>query len=363
MTTHELLETYSDSIIQIITPTGTGTGFFLEEYDLIVTNSHVVDGNKEVVINTSKKKKVISKVVYDDPRHDLAFVKTTVKLSNKLPLKLAQKEVDNGDKVIALGHPYGLKYSATEGIVSRAKRMEENIEYIQIDAAINPGNSGGPSFNKDGQVVGVNTFIIRDSNNLGFALPVSYVKDALDGYLKVKKENIIRCPSCLAFNLEETIEKSYCPNCGKKIKVAKKREEGYTPSEPTVELIEDIITEIGKDIKISRMGYKRWEIEEGSAKINIAYYDNGVIESDTYLCRLPKDNLKEIYTYMLKENAKLDYLTFSIHDNKVLLSYIIINSSLTKEVGGVALKRLVEKADFYDDYMIDNFGAIKIEEE
>lgn len=363
MTTQQLLEKFSDNIIQIVTPTGTGTGFYLDKYNLIITNSHVVDGNKEVVINSPKHKKILSNVVYDDPRHDMAFITTSIDLKTKNPLKLASKEVNNGDKVIALGHPYGLKYSATEGIVSRAKRVEDNIEYIQIDAAINPGNSGGPSFNHNGEIVGMNTFIIRDSNNLGFALPVSYIKDALKGYTKIKEENIIRCPSCLAFNKEKDIESAYCPNCGKKIETAKKREEGYTPSEPTVSLIEDIIVGLGKDIKTSRVGHKRWEIEEGSAKINISYYTNGVIECDTYLCRLPKENLKEIYQYMLLENADFDYLTFSIHQNKVLLSYIIMNSSLTKEVGGKALQRLVKKADYYDDYMIDKFKAIKIEEE
>ena len=152
MNTQIILEKYIENIIQIMTPYGSGTGFIID--DLIVTNSHVVGGLKEVVISAKKVKRTIASVIYDDPYYDLAFIKFDFKTSSS-PLLLSTTSVEDGDTTIAIGHPYGLNYSATEGIVSRASRLEGDLEYIQIDAAINPGNSGGPLLNTKGEVIGV----------------------------------------------------------------------------------------------------------------------------------------------------------------------------------------------------------------
>ena len=88
--------------------------------------------------------------------------------------------------MVAIGHPYGLNYTATQGVISKVDRIREGLKFIQIDAAINPGNSGGPLVNSNGEVIGVNSFIIRGGDNLGFALPVNYLKEALKLYLPNK---------------------------------------------------------------------------------------------------------------------------------------------------------------------------------
>ena len=204
MNTQLILETYIESIIQIMTPYGTGTGFIID--DLIITNSHVVSGLKEVVISAKKIKRVIAQVVYDDPYFDLAFIQLDSLQNTKNPLQLANNTVMDGDTTIAIGHPYGLNYSVTEGIVSRASRLQDDLEYIQTDTAINPGNSGGPLLDTQGNVVGVNTFIIQNANNLGFSLPSFYVREALDTFKKLKHENIIKCTSCKNLIQEENIK-------------------------------------------------------------------------------------------------------------------------------------------------------------
>ena len=186
MNTQEILERHIDNIIQIMTPYGSGSGFVVG--DIIITNSHVVSGLKEVVISSKKIKRDIRDVIYDDPYYDLAFLRLGFKSDYK-ELRLSTTKVEDGDTTIAVGHPYGLNYSATEGIVSRASRIQDDLEYIQIDAAINPGNSGGPLFNEMGEVIGINTFIIQNSNNLGFALPYFYIQEALDDFKKQKKED------------------------------------------------------------------------------------------------------------------------------------------------------------------------------
>jgi serine protease Do len=358
MNTQEILDTYQESIIQIETPLGSGSGFYLHKHKLIVTNSHVVSGLKEIVMSSKNIKRREAKVIYDDPKYDLAFI-STEEIKIKTPLTLSTKSVNDGDKVVAIGHPYGLNYTATQGIVSKASRLQGELEYIQIDAAINPGNSGGPVLNEQGEVIGVNTFIIQNSNNLGFALPFHYVKEALDTFMSFDKENVIRCSSCLNLVLEKEIKDDYCPKCGVKIDVAKKRREGYKPA-GSIKTLENILQVMGKDVALARRGQRMWQIDVGSARIEIAYYDNGIIVADSSLCRLPHQNIEEIYSFLLEENTKMDYLQFSINDNAILLSYIIVDSSLEEKNGAIALGRLFSKSDMYDDILIKNYGATVI---
>ena len=121
-------------------------------------------------------------------------------------------QVKDGDDVLAIGHPYGLNYTATQGVVSRVDRVQQGLKYIQTDTAINPGNSGGPLVNDLGEVIGVNTFIIKGGDNLGFALPSSYLKEALEQYKPVRGEVVVRCPSCSTLVTAENIDEGkYCP--------------------------------------------------------------------------------------------------------------------------------------------------------
>jgi len=354
MNTQLILETYIENIMQIMTPYGTGTGFIIG--NLIITNSHVVSGLKEVVISGKKIKRSIAKVLYDDPYYDLAFIEYKFNLPKK-PLILASKNVEDGDATIAIGHPYGLNYTSTEGIVSRASRLQGDLEYIQIDAAINPGNSGGPLLNTNGEVTGVNTFIIQNANNLGFSLPFFYLKEALDVFKELKSENIIKCPSCKNLIKEETIQNDYCPECGVKLEVARLRRKGYNPTGPT-KLLENILSELDINVTLARRSQSSWRIDKGSARIDINYYENGIIIGDTKLCAIPSSEIDRVYDYLLQENNKLSYLQFSINENSIYLSYLIVDSSLTLKEGKTAIQRLIEYSDKYDDILINEYGAI-----
>ncbi|MEA3369859.1 MAG: trypsin-like peptidase domain-containing protein [Campylobacterota bacterium] len=354
MNTQIILEKYIENIIQVMTPYGSGTGFIIG--DLIVTNSHVVGGLKEVVISAKKVKRVIANVVYDDPYFDLAFIKFDFD-TPQTTLNLSKQTVGDGDTTIAIGHPYGLNYTATEGIVSRASRLQGDLEYIQIDAAINPGNSGGPLLNINGDVIGVNTFIIENANNLGFSLPYFYVREALDSFKAKKHEKIIKCPSCKNLIFEEDIKRDYCPECGVKLEVARLRRKGYKPTGAT-KLLEEILTSLGINVTLARRSQSSWRIDEGSARIDINYYENGIIIGDTKLCAIPSENIDKVYDYLLEENSKLSYLQFSINENSIYLSYLIVDSSLTQKEGRTALDRLLKYSNKYDDILINRFGAI-----
>jgi len=359
MNTQAILEIYIENIIQIMTPYGSGSGFVIN--DLIITNSHVVGGLKEVVISAKNLKRSIAKVVYDDPYYDLAFIKFELE-KPKVELKLSTKNVENGDTTIAIGHPYGLNYTATEGIVSRASRLQGELEYIQIDAAINPGNSGGPLLNTDGDVIGVNTFIIQNSNNLGFALPYFYVQEAIEMFKELNRDNITKCNSCKNLIKEEDIRNDYCPICGIKLEIAKLRRKGYRATGAS-KMVEDILSSLDINVTLSRRSQASWRIDHGSARVDINYYENGIIIGDSKLCGIPQENVDSIYDYLLKENNKLSYLQFSINENNIYLSYLIVDSSLTLKEGKIAFNNLLKYSDKYDDILINKFGAIKQQRE
>lgn len=354
--TQKMVEQTIESIVQITTPYGSGSGFIINE--LIITNSHVVSGLKEVLISTKTLPKSIGTVIYDDPAFDLAFIRSPLPIRCNKPLKLADSEIRDGEIVIAIGHPYGLNYSTTEGIISKASRLQGEVEYIQFDAAINPGNSGGPLMNEDAEVIGVNTFIIQNSNNLGFALPFYTLNEALEQFAAKEKDDIIRCVSCKNLILETAIHNDYCPKCGTKLEVAKRRREGYKPS-GVVALVENILDGLGINVTLSRRSQRSWRYEKGPTRIDINYYDNGIIIADSALCRIPQEKIESLYNYLLDENAQLKRLQFSISENTVFISYIIVDSSLTLEHGTEALRKLISEAPRYQKLLIERFKALE----
>lgn len=357
MDVQEIINKYQPVIIQIATPQGTGTGFYLKQENLIITNDHVVKGNSEVVITGKSFPKQISPVMFNDPKYDLAFI--SVPGGTDMPgLPLASGSgVKDGDMVLAIGHPYGLNYTATEGIVSKAKRLQRGINYIQIDAAINPGNSGGPLVNTNGEIVGVNTFIIAGGDNLGFALPVEYVSEDLNDYRQYSGRYAQKCPSCSFMVTEENIDGEYCPNCGSKLEMpALKKEEEYKATGAAL-TIETILEQLGKDVKLARRGPYAWEIEEGSAKIFINYNQDGFIVCDSFLCSLPKTNIGPMYEFLLRENYSLDGMMFSVTNQDVVLSTFIFDQYLTYESGLENIKTLFKTADKYDNILIEQYNA------
>ncbi len=165
--------------------TGQGSGFFISADGYVVTNNHVVDGADEVDVRTDDGKTYTAKVIGTDPRTDLALIKVDGGSTTFPFAKLSDSNPRIGDWVLAVGNPFGLGGTVTAGIVSASGRdigSGPYDDFIQIDAPINKGNSGGPSFNVDGEVVGVNTAIYSPSGgNVGiaFSIPASTVKQVV----------------------------------------------------------------------------------------------------------------------------------------------------------------------------------------
>ncbi|MFZ0350870.1 MAG: Do family serine endopeptidase [Pseudolabrys sp.] len=161
--------------------TGEGSGFLISVDGYAVTNNHVVDGAKTVQVTTDDGAVYKAKVVGTDAKTDLALIK--VESDKSFPfVKFADREPRIGDWVVAVGNPFGLGGTVTAGIVSARGRdigAGPYNDYIQIDAPINKGNSGGPTFNTEGNVIGVNTAIFSPSGGsvgIGFDIPAEAAK-------------------------------------------------------------------------------------------------------------------------------------------------------------------------------------------
>ena len=166
---------------------GMGSGFILTRDGYIVTNNHVVENARQVIVRLPDRQEFDAEVIGTDPRSDLAVLKIDAK---RLPtLELASEDdIKVGQWVLAIGSPFSLDFSVTAGIVSALGRSlptetgDNYVPFIQTDVAINPGNSGGPLFNLDGEVIGVNSQIFTRSGGsigLSFAIPVSVVRNVV----------------------------------------------------------------------------------------------------------------------------------------------------------------------------------------
>ncbi|MFL6797832.1 MAG: Do family serine endopeptidase [Xanthobacteraceae bacterium] len=164
--------------------TGQGSGFFISPDGYAVTNNHVVDKAETVEVTTDDGKTYTAKVIGTDPRTDLALIKVDGR-SDFPHVPLSEKAPRIGDWVLAVGNPFGLGGTVTAGIVSARGRdigAGPYDDFIQIDAPVNKGNSGGPTFDVDGNVIGVNTAIFSPSGGsvgIAFAIPASTVKSVV----------------------------------------------------------------------------------------------------------------------------------------------------------------------------------------
>jgi S1-C subfamily serine protease len=176
-----------DWFFRVYPEQGTGSGFIIKPTGEILTNNHVVNGARELTVTLADKKIYKAKVLATDQRVDLALIK--IDAPGKLPaLTLGNSDtLVVGQKVLAIGNPFGFEGTLTTGVVSSLNRSIQTEEdrrlegMIQTDAAINPGNSGGPLFDSRGNVIGINTAIYgsQGSIGVGFATPISRAKAML----------------------------------------------------------------------------------------------------------------------------------------------------------------------------------------
>lgn len=177
-----------DFFYGLVPQEGQGSGFVIDKEGHILTNYHVIADARQVEVTMHNHKKYKATVVGTDPPHDLAVIQ--VKAPDLVPAVLGDsRNLQVGQKVYAIGNPFGLSGTMTRGIVSSIRPVREPNgamidEAIQTDAAINPGNSGGPLMNWHGEVIGINTMILsngaQQNSGIGFAIPINTAKAVLN---------------------------------------------------------------------------------------------------------------------------------------------------------------------------------------
>jgi serine protease Do len=357
-TFNQIIESYKNVLVQIATSQSTGSGFYVAAYDMIVTNSHVVGNAAEVTIQGKQIPRQLARVMLKDDQYDMAFLLPPTNL--KLPEMTlgATDSLHDGDAVLAMGHPFGLNYTSTRGVISRVDRITNGIQYIQIDAAINPGNSGGPLVDAHGHIIGMNTFIIRGGDNLGFALPAHYILEALEQYKLLRGTPVVRCSSCSTLVSAETIQGKYCPECGTPIELIPLPSKAPIP-DGVSKRIDDILHALGKDKDLARNGFNQWEVKQGSAIINIVYdAQNNLVLAEAILCALPKQNIEAVYLFLLQENAVMTQMSFSLSAQDVVLSTLAYDADMSFESGKVMLEAMFNRSETYQNRLVQEWHCL-----
>jgi serine protease Do len=345
--------------VQIATPYNKeGTGFYLKEYGIIVTNEHVVRENITVTVEGDLFPRTLTNVLYLDQKYDLAFLQVPVGIeAPALPLK-SDPLPKEGEQVIAIGHPFGMKFTFTQGFIAQQTTQDDTTMYLLHDAAMHPGNSGGPLIDLQGNIVGVNTFVLKDGHSIGLALPAYLLEDTIKAFLQGNGDRGVRCHSCGNIIFEKQSKGKYCPVCGAYV-VLISSIEAYEPY-GVAKTIEEILMKNNYQVELARCGLNSWEIQRGSAKTIINYHeDSGLIMGDAYLCVLPKTNAQAIYEFLLRQNMVLEGLTLSVNPTgqDIILSLLIFDRDLNLQTGVELFLRLFEKADYYDNILVEQYGA------
>ena len=182
----EFVDQLGESVVQVRTPSGLGSGFIINDEGFLITNFHVIEGETQISVEVFQQKngeldrrsyKQV-KIIAINKFQDIALLKIEDKDAPRFSrVSLGDSELlAVGERVFAIGSPLGLERTVTEGIVSTKTRQMQGDLYLQTTAQINPGNSGGPLFNLRGEVVGITNMKITFGEGLGFAIPIEAVK-------------------------------------------------------------------------------------------------------------------------------------------------------------------------------------------
>ncbi|MEL6392161.1 MAG: serine protease [Bacteroidota bacterium] len=346
-------------VIPISTPYSSGTGFYLPTYGWVVTSEHLVRDNAQVIVSHPEKGRMLLPVIYLDPYYDLALLATEddwPKASDSQLTDTAYIPKINAP-VTALGRPSNGRKPHVNGAVIEPDHEDHGIKYIRHDAWLDTEHAGGPLIDEDGQLLGINFFDYSLGKPKALTLPAKTIYKCLKEFQDGDSQKASRCDHCKKLNFElGDQDQSFCISCGHPIQlpsqVAFYRAEGIQAT------IEEIIQASGHDPRLTRQGPNLWQISHGSARIMISYHeDSGLLTGDAHLCHLPESHSPEFFEYLLRQNFELEHLTFSTRGRDVILSLLIFDRYLSKETALPRIEHLLERADYYDNILVERFGA------
>lgn len=341
-------------IFKITHAGGSGSCFYLKEYNLFVTNYHVVSGFHSVAVHDNNRNSYVGKVVLVNPSLDIALLAVEGDFSSLETVSLANDDsLSIGGRVTVAGYPYGMPFTVTEGSVSSPKQLLDGKYYIQTDAAVNPGNSGGPIFNDHNEIVGVTVSKMTNADNMGFGIRVEALRKLL-GFVGDLDRSLfqVQCDGCDELICEE---EEFCPSCGDKLP-----DDIFTEREQSQLSIfcERAIREMGVNPIVARNGYDAWKLHKGSSEIRIFVYDNSYLFAVSPINLLPKKDVEPVLNYILGED--LAPYKLGLDGRQIYMVYRIHLSDLSETSEDEICANLVNlavKADDMDNMMVERFGC------
>lgn len=325
----------------------TGIGFVVHGYDFIITTVQTVGFSKNVVVRNSAHESHLSKVIFVDYSIGLAFIEKNIKQEASLDILSFELAVLAQPVSLYKINYYNEMLKINVDLIDK-NFVVNNIKYLQIKNPVKI-SIGEIVLNKRLEFVGLTT--IKENNKL--VLPAKYILKTLEEYKNVGGE-ALRCPNCLNIIQKDDIIDDVCPVCSSEIIPELLKD--VLPSMTDIDKnIENVIEKLGYDLRLVRLGQHFWEIKKGSATIFIRYeIDKKYVVAFSSLCELSENHNKEIYKFLLTENSKLKFLSFSIEKNHIFLSAPYIFDTNFDEVFAKELfKELFEKSDYYDDILIE----------
>ena len=323
------------SVFKVTHSGGSGSCFYLKNYDLFVTNYHVVEGYRTVAVHDNDRNPYLAKVVLVNPALDIALLAAEGDFSALPEMTLAADDsLTIGRKVYVAGYPYGMPFTITEGSVSSPKQLMDGKYYIQTDAAVNPGNSGGPILNDAEEVVGVTVSKFTQADNMGFGIRVETLHGLLESLGELDRTAFqVQCGSC-----EELIceEEEFCPSCGDKLPEGVFDERELSPLGG---FVESAIREMGVNPVLARDGYDSWLFHKGSSEIRIFVYDGNYLFSTSPINLLPKKEVENVLDYMLSED--FGPYKLGIEGRQIYIAYRIHLADITDESEDEIRKNIV----------------------
>lgn len=352
-------EGFKKSVFKVLTPESTGTGFQLQGVDLIITNYHVVEGLREVALESYDNRRVKAKVLLANPRKDIALLKLERSLSEVGLDSNPGGSVLDRDSVVAIGYPLGMSCTFTQGIVSNSQHRIQDLAYIQVDAAINPGNSGGPLLNQNGQVVGINSRKIQEAENIGFSIPIKFAFEDLEKWKNLNStEYTVLCISC---ENHLTAPSEHCPHCG--FQVDSERHFRTVEIDRMATQVEAMISHSGYDPITLRSGKNYWELVNGNDVVRLFFYSQDYFYAASPIVQLPKQNIERVMKFLNSENQFPYYL--GIDKTKIFYSFRKHSSDLVLEghfeLVKAQFKQFIEEIKMLETILIRDYECVPFE--
>jgi serine protease Do len=352
-------ESLKKSVFKVLTPESTGSGFLIQGVDLIITNYHVVEGLREVALESFDNRRVKAKVILANPKKDIALLKAESPLSDVGLGYDINAQVLDRDSVVALGYPLGMNCTFTQGIVSNAQHRVQDATYIQIDAAINPGNSGGPLLNQNGHVVGINSRKIQEAENIGFSIPIKFAFEDLQKWKTFASDDYsVLCTAC-ENQLKEPSE--HCPHCGFQVD-SEKYFRTFTIDKMATQ-VEVMISHAGFDPITLRSGKSYWEFVNNNEVVRMFFYSQDYFYAASPVVMLPKTGIEKVMKFINSENQFPFFL--GIDKTKIFYSYRKHATDLVLESHFDSIKadfkKYLEELKPLEELLIKDFGCTPFE--